>query len=98
MKKRIGCSHDPRDWVRYLMDELSQISRSEPNRRGNAHSRGGRTTAEELSIECYTKTAWMGYENIMDAGGTFRVYCWGNMRRCGDYISRSIKMSGVSNK
>ena len=65
----------------------------------------GRTTTEELSIECYTKTAREGYENIVDAGSTFCVYCWGNMLGCGesgcgdvDDISRSIKMSGVSNR
>ena len=79
---------------------MNYLRSLDPNRIGEVTrtAGGGRTTTEELSIECYTKTAWMGYENIMDAGGTFRVYCWGNMRRCGDDISRSIKMSGVSNK
>ena len=46
-----------------------------------------------------------GYENIVDAGSTFCVYCRGNMLACGgrlrgrgDDISRSIRVSGVLNR
>ena len=77
------------------MDELSEIQRSEPNRRGNGHRSGRRIPTEELRIERYTKTTRVGYENIVDAGSTFRIYCWGNMLACGESGCRDVGMISV---
>lgn len=57
---------------------------------GDEHRRLERRDPTEKSSIGYYKKTRVCYENIVDAGGTFRVYCWGNMLTCGESSCRDM--------
>ena len=102
MRLWIGRSIDPGSWVQLAVDAVCDYLRSiDPNRigqRSDGEKGRRRAPTEKLSIWMLHKTAQGGYENIVDASSTFRVYCGGNMLACREKGCRDMISVGQCEK